>query len=122
MVVNIEVADMMAGKNNNIEIQFGERVGHEGWLIGPKLFDPEAYLACASSKLCEFIRVYNYMGIAHWATSNRDPKVGDSSSKEYRLTSIFGRWDRLASLVSATFKGGFFASRALLNNNVTWSR
>ena len=37
MVVNIEVADMMAGKNNNIEIQFGERVGHEGWLIGPKL-------------------------------------------------------------------------------------
>ena len=65
------------------------------------------------------------MVIAYWATSNMDPKVVgciDSSSKEYRLTSIFGRWDRLASLVSATFKGGFFASRALLNNNVTWSR
>ena len=32
--------------------QFGERVGHGGWLIGPKLFRPEA---CVSSKLCEFI-------------------------------------------------------------------
>ena len=31
-----------------------------------------------------------------------------------RPTSIFGRCDRFASLVSATFKGGFFASRALL--------
>ena len=31
-----------------------------------------------------------------------------------QLTSIFGRWDRLASRVSATFKGGFLASRALL--------
>ena len=39
----------------NIEIQFGERVGHRGWLIGPKLFRPEAYLACVSSKHCEFI-------------------------------------------------------------------
>ena len=37
------------------EIQFGERVGHGGWLIGSKLFRPEPYLACASSKLCEFI-------------------------------------------------------------------
>ena len=35
--------------------QFGERVGHGGWLIRPKLFRPEAYPACASSKLCEFI-------------------------------------------------------------------
>ena len=33
----------------NMEIQFGERVGHGGWLIGPKLFWPEAYLACTSS-------------------------------------------------------------------------
>ena len=32
----------------NMEIQFGERVGHGGWLIGPKLFRPEAYPACAS--------------------------------------------------------------------------
>ena len=32
--------------------QFGERVGHGGWLIGPKLFRPKA---CVSSKLCEFI-------------------------------------------------------------------
>ena len=30
----------------NIEIQFGERVGHGGWLIGPKLSQPEAYPAC----------------------------------------------------------------------------
>ena len=26
-----------------------------GWLIGPKLFRPEAYPACASPKLCEII-------------------------------------------------------------------
>ena len=38
-----------------MEIQFGERVDHGGWLIGPKLFRPEAYPACSSSKLCEFI-------------------------------------------------------------------
>ena len=37
--------------NINMEIQFGERVGHEGWLIEPKLFRPEAYPAWASSKL-----------------------------------------------------------------------
>ena len=35
--------------------QFGERVGHGDWLIGPKLFRPEAYPTCVSSKLCEFI-------------------------------------------------------------------
>ena len=33
--------------------QFGERVGHGGWLIGSKLFLPEA---CAVFELCEFIR------------------------------------------------------------------
>ena len=32
-----------------------ERVCHGVWLIGPKLFRPEAYSASASSKLCEFI-------------------------------------------------------------------
>ena len=37
-----------------------------------------------------------------------------------QLTSIFGRCDRLASLVSATFKGGFFASRALLRKATWW--
>ena len=37
----------------NMEIQFGERVGHGGWLIGSKLFLPEA---CAVFELCEFIR------------------------------------------------------------------
>ena len=41
----------------NMEIQFGERVGHMGWLIGPKLFDPKQYPACVSSKLCEFIGI-----------------------------------------------------------------
>ena len=40
-----------------MEIQFGERVGHGGWLIGPKYFRPEAYPACASSKA---LRVYCY--------------------------------------------------------------
>ena len=54
------VADMVAENKNiainiKLEIQFGEGVGHGGWLIGYKLFRPEAYPACASSKLCEFI-------------------------------------------------------------------
>ena len=39
--------DMVAKKididvNINMEIHFGERVGHGSWLIGPKLFRPEA--------------------------------------------------------------------------------
>ena len=61
MVADMEVdkvADMVADININIEIQFGERVGHGGWFIGPKLFRPEAYPACASSKLFEFIVKY----------------------------------------------------------------
>ena len=37
-----KVADMVAG--------------HGCWLIGPKLFRPEAYPTCLSSKLCEFIQ------------------------------------------------------------------
>ena len=58
MVSDMEVdmmADMVANIDINIyinmEIQFGERVGHRDWLSGTKLFRPEA---CASSKLCEF--------------------------------------------------------------------
>ena len=39
-----KVADMVAG--------------HGCWLIGPKLFRPEAYLKCVSSKLCEFIHLF----------------------------------------------------------------
>ena len=38
------------------KIQFGERVGNRGWLTGPKLIQSETYPACASSKLCEFIK------------------------------------------------------------------
>ena len=53
MLADMEV-DMVADININMEILFGERVGHGGWLIGPKLFQPKAYLACASSKLYEF--------------------------------------------------------------------
>ena len=41
--------------NINMEIQFDEKVGHRGWLIGLKLFRLEAYPTCVSSKLCEFI-------------------------------------------------------------------
>ena len=37
--------------NITMEIQFGARVGHGGWLIGPKLFRLEDYPACTSSKL-----------------------------------------------------------------------
>ena len=56
MVANMEV-DMETDIDIDIdiEIQFGERVGHGGWLIRPKLFQPEACPACAFSKLCEFI-------------------------------------------------------------------
>ena len=50
------VADININININMEIKFGERVGHGGWLIGNKPFLPEAYPACASSKLCEFIK------------------------------------------------------------------
>ena len=48
---------MVADKETVIdkEIQFGERVGHRGWLIRPKLVRPKAYPTCVSSKLCEFI-------------------------------------------------------------------
>ena len=49
MVTDMEidkVADMVADNKEikkididiNMEIQFGERVGHRDWLIGPKLF------------------------------------------------------------------------------------
>ena len=60
MVADMEedkVAEEVAAKRNdidiniNMEIQFGERVGNGGWLIGPKFFWPKPYLACASSKL-----------------------------------------------------------------------
>ena len=30
------------------DTQFGERVGHGGWLIGPKLSRPKAYPTCVS--------------------------------------------------------------------------
>ena len=53
-VAEIEV-DMVADIDIDMEIQFGERFGHRGWLIGPKLFRPKAYASCASSKLCKFI-------------------------------------------------------------------
>ena len=48
-VADIEV-DMVADIDIDMEIQFGERFGHGGWLIGPKLFRPKAYASCASSK------------------------------------------------------------------------
>ena len=56
MVADMEV-DMVADMvTDNMEIKFGEIICHEGRLIGPKLFRPEVYLACASFKLCEFIK------------------------------------------------------------------
>ena len=66
MVVVMEVdmvADMVADEKeekkghaiSRQKVQFGEIVGHGGWLIGPKLFRPEAYLICVSSKLSELI-------------------------------------------------------------------
>ena len=38
-------------------LQFGERVGHGGGLIGTKLVWPKAHPACAFSKLCKFILI-----------------------------------------------------------------
>ena len=43
-----KVADMVVDININMEIQFGEKVGHGGWLIGPKLSRPKAYPTCVS--------------------------------------------------------------------------
>ena len=40
-MVDMEL-DMVADIDINMEIQFGERGGHKGWLIGPKLFWHEA--------------------------------------------------------------------------------
>ena len=56
VVADMEV-DMVVDKVTviDMEIQFGERVRHGGWLIGPKLVQPEAYPACATSKLFELI-------------------------------------------------------------------
>ena len=57
MVADMEVdkvTDMVADKRKKEE-KNGGRVGHKGWLIGPKLFQPEAYPDCASSKA---FRVY----------------------------------------------------------------
>ena len=53
IVTSMEV-DMVA--DINMEIQFGEKIGNGSWLIGSKLFRPEAYQTYVSSKLCEFIK------------------------------------------------------------------
>ena len=40
-------------------IKFGERVGHGGWLIGPKLIDPKlTRLVHLLSELCELFFIY----------------------------------------------------------------
>ena len=39
----------------DMEVDKVADIGHGAWLIAPKLFQPDAYLACASPKLCEFI-------------------------------------------------------------------
>ena len=63
MVADMKV-DKVADVDINMEIHFGERVGHRGWLIWPKLFRLGAYPACASSKLCELI----FLQIVYFAT------------------------------------------------------
>ena len=42
--------------------QFGERVGHGGWLIGPKLFRPQAYPTYVSSLRVNYIHCYIQVG------------------------------------------------------------
>ena len=60
MVTDMEV-DKVADIEVDMEkeIEFGERVGHGGWLIGPKLLRPEAF----PYKLCEFIMNLHLKGI-----------------------------------------------------------
>ena len=63
------------------KVQFGEIVGHGGWLIGPKLFRPEAYLLCVSSKLSELIfQLTNFTPAPQVNNVRYDhkPKKGDS--------------------------------------------
>ena len=73
MVADIDVdtvADTSINIHINMEIQFSERFGHGGCLIGPKLFRPEDYSACASFKLCEFILLFSF-SIFHFPLSER---------------------------------------------------
>ena len=51
------VADININININMEIQFGERVGHGGCLIGPRPFRLKAYSICVSFKIYEFILI-----------------------------------------------------------------
>ena len=59
-----KVADIVAENKEkididiNTEIQFGERFGHGGWLVWPKLFRPEAYSACASSSFASLFFLF----------------------------------------------------------------
>ena len=46
--------------SQHIMLQFGERVGHSSWLIGPK--SVFSYPTCVSSKLCEFILEEFFVG------------------------------------------------------------
>ena len=63
MVADIDI-DINIYIDINMEIQFVERVGHGG-------FRPEAYPACASSKLCEFIHSdFWEKGFAFFQNSN----------------------------------------------------
>ena len=45
-----------------------------GWLIEHKTFRPKAYLACASSKLCEFIWFSLYDVLYSLQTTNKVKK------------------------------------------------
>ena len=54
------VADMVADKKREkadmeLDMVADMVAGYGCWLIGPKLFRPEAYPTCVSSQLCEFI-------------------------------------------------------------------
>ena len=71
MVAHMEVdkvADMAKLRVPNLArrrrkgTQFGERVGHGGWLIGPKLFRPQAYPTYASSLRVNYIHCYIQVG------------------------------------------------------------
>ena len=71
------VADMEVDININMEIQFRERVGHGGWLIGPKLFRPEAYPATTTTTLLHSYPLPHVLAARSYAASSeRETSLG----------------------------------------------
>ena len=99
MVANMEedkVADTVADKVGNMVAKMvadkvADMVAGQGcWLIGPKLFRPETYPTCVSSKLCEFI---TYLSAANEV--NRVARLNRYQEHTRMSRRLVGRLDRL---------------------------